>query len=117
MDEDLQFMTSDPGRVRAKAYDIVCDGYEAGGGSIRIHRRDVQELMFRTLGLNMEEACSSLATCLKHLSTAPLLTAALHRASTGWSCFCGRGQHPRGYGLPQVAKRYRHHDRRAINNQ
>jgi aspartyl-tRNA synthetase len=56
MDEDLPLMTSDPGAVRAKAYDIVCNGFEAGGGSIRIHSRDVQELMFRTLGLNMDEA-------------------------------------------------------------
>ena len=56
MDEDLPLMASEPGKVRAKAYDIVCNGYEAGGGSIRIHRREVQELMFRTLGLDMEEA-------------------------------------------------------------
>ncbi len=56
IDEDLPLMTTDPGRVRAKAYDIVCNGYEAGGGSIRIHRRDVQELMFKTLGLDMDEA-------------------------------------------------------------
>ena len=56
IDEDLPLMTTDPGKVRAQAYDIVCNGYEAGGGSIRIHRRDVQELMFKTLGLNMDEA-------------------------------------------------------------
>jgi aspartyl-tRNA synthetase len=56
MDEDLPLMTSDPGKVRAKAYDIVCNGYEAGGGSIRIHRREVQELMFRTLGISPEDA-------------------------------------------------------------
>jgi aspartyl-tRNA synthetase len=56
IDDDLPLMTSDPGKVRAKAYDIVCNGYETGGGSIRIHRRDVQELMFRTLGLDMDEA-------------------------------------------------------------
>ena len=54
--EDLPLMTTDPGKVRAQAYDVVCDGYEVGGGSIRIHRREVQELMFRTLGLNMDEA-------------------------------------------------------------
>jgi aspartyl-tRNA synthetase len=56
MDEDLPLMTTDPGKVRAKAYDVVCDGYEVGGGSIRIHRRDVQELMFSTLGIDKDEA-------------------------------------------------------------
>lgn len=56
MAEDVALMATDPGKVRAQAYDIVCNGYETGGGSIRIHSRDVQELMFRTLGLNMDEA-------------------------------------------------------------
>jgi len=56
IDEDLPLMTTDPGRVRAQAYDIVCNGYEAGGGSLRIHRREIQELMFKTLGLDMDEA-------------------------------------------------------------
>lgn len=56
LDEDLPLMTTDPGKVRAKAYDIVCNGFETGGGSIRIHRREIQELMFRTLGLDMDEA-------------------------------------------------------------
>ena len=56
MDEDLPLMTTDPGKTRAKAYDIVCNGYEAGGGSIRIHQREVQELMFRTLGIDDETA-------------------------------------------------------------
>ena len=55
MDEDLHLLETDPGRVRAKAYDIVCNGWEIGGGSIRIHRRDVQERMFRVLGLSNEE--------------------------------------------------------------
>ncbi|MBC7256633.1 MAG: aspartate--tRNA ligase, partial [Chloroflexi bacterium] len=43
-------------RVRAKAYDIVANGYEVGGGSIRIHRRDVQARMFRAIGLTEEQA-------------------------------------------------------------
>jgi aspartyl-tRNA synthetase len=55
-DEDLPLLESDPARCLAKAYDVVCNGYEIGGGSIRIHRREVQERMFRVLGLSMAEA-------------------------------------------------------------
>ncbi len=52
--EDLARMESDPGSVRANAYDIVLNGIELGGGSIRIHKRDVQELMFKLLGHSPE---------------------------------------------------------------
>ena len=55
-DEDLEKFESNPGEVKGKQYDLVCNGYEAGGGSIRIHRRDVQERVMRLLGLSMEEA-------------------------------------------------------------
>lgn len=55
-DEDLPLLTSDLGRVRAKAYDLVLNGVELGGGSIRIHKREVQEQMFKAIGLEMEEA-------------------------------------------------------------
>lgn len=56
MEEDLQYIESDPGRVRAKAYDIVLNGTEIGGGSVRIHQNDVQEQMFKALGFTMERA-------------------------------------------------------------
>ncbi len=56
MDEDLPLMDTDPGRVRAKAYDIVLNGTEIGGGSIRIHNGDIQAKMFEILGLTAEEA-------------------------------------------------------------
>ncbi|MBQ5560868.1 MAG: aspartate--tRNA ligase [Lachnospiraceae bacterium] len=56
MEEDLEFLESDPGRVRAKAYDIVLNGTEIGGGSVRIHQNDIQERMFAQLGFTMEQA-------------------------------------------------------------
>lgn len=55
-DEDLPLFDTDPGAIRAQAYDIVLNGYEVGGGSMRIYRRDVQEKMFNALGFTLEEA-------------------------------------------------------------
>ncbi len=55
-EEDLQYLESDPGRVKAKAYDMVLNGVELGGGSIRIHQREVQERVFKAIGLSPEEA-------------------------------------------------------------
>jgi aspartyl-tRNA synthetase len=56
LDEDLPLFDTDPGRIRAKAYDLVVNGQELGGGSIRIHRRDVQSRMFAALGIGADEA-------------------------------------------------------------
>ena len=56
MDEDLDLLETNPGMARAKAYDMVLNGVELGGGSIRIHRSDVQEKMFELLGLSKKEA-------------------------------------------------------------
>ena len=56
MDEDIQYIDTDPGRVRAKAYDIVLNGVEMGGGSVRIHQSDIQSKMFEVLGFTPERA-------------------------------------------------------------
>ncbi len=56
MEEDLKYIESDPGRIRAKAYDIVINGTEAGGGSVRIHDAEIQSKMFDLLGMTHEEA-------------------------------------------------------------
>ena len=56
MDEDLDKMETEPGKVRAKAYDLVMNGVEMGSGSIRIHQSDVQEKMFSLLGFTKEQA-------------------------------------------------------------
>ncbi|MCR4672032.1 MAG: aspartate--tRNA ligase [Lachnospiraceae bacterium] len=55
-EEDWEYIDSDPGRVRAQAYDIVLNGNEIGGGSVRIHRSDIQEKMFEVLGFTPERA-------------------------------------------------------------
>ncbi len=55
-DEDIPLMDTDPAAVRAQAYDIVLNGYELGGGSLRIYERDLQEKMFKLLGFSEEEA-------------------------------------------------------------
>ncbi len=55
-DEDVQYLESDPGRVKAKAYDMVLNGTEIGGGSIRIYQRDLQEKVFKAIGFSSEEA-------------------------------------------------------------
>lgn len=56
VEEDIAWLDHDPGKVRAKAYDMVLNGYEIGGGSQRIYRREIQEKMFKALGISPEEA-------------------------------------------------------------
>ena len=56
MEEDIDLLETDPGKVRAQAYDIVLNGNEIGGGSVRIHQDDIQERMFEALGFTKEEA-------------------------------------------------------------
>ena len=65
MEEDLQYLDSDPGCVRAKAYDIVLNGVEMGGGSVRIHQADIQSKMFEVLGFTPERAQEQFGFLLK----------------------------------------------------
>jgi aspartyl-tRNA synthetase len=67
MDDDLEYLESDPGRCRAKAYDMVLNGNEIGGGSIRIHQEKIQSKMFKMLGLSVEDARSKFGFLLDAL--------------------------------------------------
>ncbi|HSJ53956.1 MAG TPA: amino acid--tRNA ligase-related protein, partial [Anaerolineae bacterium] len=56
MQEDIPLLDTDPGAARGQQYDLVCNDYEIGGGSIRIHQREIQEKVFELIGLDLEDA-------------------------------------------------------------
>ena len=66
--EDLELLDSDPAKVRSRAYDIVLNGVEIGGGSIRVHRKDIQEKIFKAIGMSEQEAKSKFGFLLDALS-------------------------------------------------
>ncbi len=70
-DEDLEKLESDPGHCKAKAYDVVLNGIELGGGSVRIHRAEVQQQVFRLLDMTPEEAETKFGFLLKALRYGP----------------------------------------------
>lgn len=65
VEDDLAFLEENPAKVRARAYDLILNGVEVGGGSIRIHRQDVQEQVFKALGFTREEAWAQFGFLLK----------------------------------------------------
>jgi aspartyl-tRNA synthetase len=70
-DEDVHLLDSDPGKVRAKAYDLVLNGTEMAGGSVRIHQRAVQQQVFKLLGISDEEAHEKFAFLMEALRFGP----------------------------------------------
>ena len=86
MFEDLSLLDTDPAKVRAQAYDLVINGEEGGGGTIRCHDPAIQSKIFALLGLTPEEAEEKFGFLLSASATAPRPTAASRWGSTGWSC-------------------------------
>ena len=64
-DEDMKYLDKDPGKARAKAYDVILNGWELGGGSIRIHDPEIQKKVFKTIGLSMKQAESQFGFLLE----------------------------------------------------
>ncbi len=67
-DEDIKYLDREPGKARAVAYDLVVNGIEIGSGSIRIHKKDIQEKVFKVIGISKEEADRRFAFLLKALA-------------------------------------------------
>ena len=102
MEEDLPLIDTDPGKVRAKAYDIVLNGTEMGGGSVRIHQADIQEKMFEVLGFTKEKAQEQVRLPVRRIqirSTAARWSG-LRYGPYGYADG-RRRQHPRRHRIPE----------------
>ena len=102
-EEDLHMLESDPGKVLAKAYDVILNGWELGGGSIRIHDRETQAKVFRLLGMSRRGgARTASASSSRRSSTARRRTAAWRSASIA-SCalLAGESVDPRSDPVPE----------------
>jgi aspartyl-tRNA synthetase len=84
LNPDAQTLAANPGAAIAQAYDMVLNGSEIGGGSVRIHRQEMQSTVFGLLGIAHEEAAASSASCSRRCATARRRTAASRSGSTGW---------------------------------
>ena len=82
--DDIDLMGSDPAKVRARAYDLVLNGTEIGGGSIRIHSADLQSKMFKSLGISDEEAENRFGFLMNALNMELLLMVDLHLDLIEW---------------------------------
>ena len=105
--DDIPLLDTDPGAVRATAYDMVVNGIELGGGSIRIHERELQQRMFKLLGFTPEQAEAQFGFLMSAFQYGAPPHGGLARAGPLRVAFCRTGQHPRLHRFPEEQLRAR----------